>query len=133
MLKALGGVAADMAVAPVAAVHAGKPKVSGQEHNGLTDPLYFSSATAIARAIKEKELSSEEVTSAQTTLTVPITAPWAVAACRRDRRRRWICLRYRIGYGRQRSDPFSCVRRLRAQAYSRTNIENRPHLVLWHF
>jgi hypothetical protein len=41
ILKALGDVAADMAVAPVAAVHAGKPKVSGQEHNGLTDPLCF--------------------------------------------------------------------------------------------
>jgi amidase len=64
MLKALGGVAAGVAIAPADAVRAGKAKVSGQERIGLTDPLYFSSATAIARAIKEKHVSSEEVTSA---------------------------------------------------------------------
>jgi len=64
MLKALGGAAVGAAIAPAGAAKAAEMRMSGGATRPLSDPLCFSSATALARAIRSGELSSEEVTNA---------------------------------------------------------------------
>lgn len=64
LLRAFGGAAAGVAASPNALATRSKPVPSGSARRGLTDPIYYSSATAIARAIRAREITSEEVTSA---------------------------------------------------------------------
>ena len=64
ILKALGGAATGAAILPAAATQAAKDRSPTVELRELTTPLHFSSATALARAIRTKRLSAEEVTRA---------------------------------------------------------------------
>ncbi len=64
LLKALGASTAGAAIPPVAATNVAKDRSPRGEVRELTTPMHFSSATALARAIRTKRLSSEEVTSA---------------------------------------------------------------------
>jgi amidase len=64
MLKTLGGTAVAAAVAPGCAQISSKDRSAGNDVQTLSTPLHFSSATALARAIRSRQLSSEEVTRA---------------------------------------------------------------------
>ncbi len=64
MLKALGGAAAGSAIAPVAAARSAEERLPRSAVRELSSPLHFSSAAALARAIRAKRMSSEDVTRA---------------------------------------------------------------------
>jgi hypothetical protein len=61
VLKALGGAAAGVAMAPAAAAKVAQGRSPGSDARELSTPLHFSSATALARAIRTRRLSAEEV------------------------------------------------------------------------
>jgi amidase len=64
LLKVLGVSAAGAAIQSVAATKVARDRSPRGDVRELTTPLHFSSATALARAIRTKRLSSEEVTRA---------------------------------------------------------------------
>ena len=64
LLTILGASTAGAAIEPVAATNAAQNHSPRGDVRELTSPLHFSSATALARAICTKRLSSEEVTRA---------------------------------------------------------------------
>ena len=61
VIKALGSAVVGAAIAPVARSGIAGDRSPGSDSRELSTPLYFSSATALARAIRTKRLSSEEV------------------------------------------------------------------------
>ena len=63
-LKALGSTAVGAAVASNATLASGQRRAARRDEGGLKTPLHFSSATALARAIRTRRLSAEEVTTA---------------------------------------------------------------------
>lgn len=63
MLQALSGLSAAATMATATAALPRTHRSTNRAARDLTTPLHFSSATAIARAIRAKRLSSEEVTS----------------------------------------------------------------------
>lgn len=63
-LKALGTTAVGAPLTPDAAVAARQRRAPRRDDTGLTTPLHFSSATALARAIRTRRLSAESVTAA---------------------------------------------------------------------
>jgi amidase len=64
LLMALGGAATGTAMLPAVATQAAQDRSPTADHRGLATPLHFSSATALARAIRTKRLGAEEVTRA---------------------------------------------------------------------
>ncbi len=58
LLKALGGAATGAAILPAAATQAAKDSSATAEPRELTTPLHFSSATALAQAIRTKRLNT---------------------------------------------------------------------------
>jgi len=64
MLKLLGGVAAGVTASPGNALAAAPAAPVVATPRGLSEPLHFSSAAALTRAIASRQVSSEEVTRA---------------------------------------------------------------------
>jgi amidase len=64
LLKALGGAATGAAMLPATATQVAQDRSPTVGPRELATPLHFSSATALARAIRTKQLSAEEVTHA---------------------------------------------------------------------